>query len=192
MPRVAHTAKLASAAMGLVVSTVIDATGADVLSATFVVLKDACACSCCSQCNGKERAHSRSFQFRKFDLLPSPIGRTNHVSDHVLERTDLPDHLITGAAGQVVFQDENYLVAPFGHFPEQDINLASQRLIPQHMQQWPLERILRQRHVVRSVPVSEADFSFKDKRGRFWVYGLDRQVWAPEYPHKCCCGCTVM
>eukprot|EP00042_Codosiga_hollandica_P038097 m.306463 g.306463 ORF g.306463 m.306463 type:complete len:404 (-) comp55306_c1_seq5:13-1224(-) len=148
----------------------------------------------CHRCHGRGRVECNvcraQGRLRLFVLLT--VQWTNHVSDHVLERTDLPDHLITGAAGQVVFQDENYLVAPFGHFPEQDINLASQRLIPQHMQQWPLERILRQRHVVRSVPVSEADFSFKDKRGRFWVYGLDRQVWAPEYPHKCCCGCTVM
>ncbi len=53
------------------------------------------------------------------------------------------------------------------------------------------ERILRMRHNVRSVPVSEAHFNFKGKLARFWVYGLDRLVHAPDYPQQCCCGCVI-
>ena len=85
--------------------------------------------------------------------------RTVHPSDYVLEKTDLPDELITGAAGQVVFEEENFLVClmfigilcivmhgltawwvqvgAFNHFPQPEINSASQSLIPNHMRAWP-------------------------------------------------------
>jgi hypothetical protein len=38
---------------------------------------------------------------------------------------------------------------------------------------------LRQRHTIRSIPVHEVQFMYKDSIDRFWVYGLDHQV---------CCG----
>jgi len=31
--------------------------------------------------------------------------RTNHVEDHVVERTDLPDHLVKSVTGQVAFTE---------------------------------------------------------------------------------------
>jgi hypothetical protein len=37
--------------------------------------------------------------------------RKNRPSDYVLERTDLPNELITRAQGAVMFSEENYLVS---------------------------------------------------------------------------------
>jgi len=78
----------------------------------------------------------------------------------VVERTALPDHLIKGVSGKVVFQSEFiqviicfgkstvptcYIqVAPLTTFSEQEINNASQRLVQQHANQFVGQRILRQ------------------------------------------------
>ena len=51
---------------------------------------------------------------------------------------------------------------------------------------------LFQRHTLRAVPVSEVKYEWKDKNTRFWVYGLDHRVHAPDYPQQCCCGCTII
>lgn len=40
------------------------------------------------------------------------------------------------------------------------------------------ERILRQRHSIRSIPVYEVNFMHRDSLSRFFVYGLDHKVGA--------------
>ena len=49
-----------------------------------------------------------------------------------------------------------------------------------------------QRQALRSVPVSQVKYDWKDVSARFWVYGLDHKVHAPNYPQQCCCGCTIL
>lgn len=38
------------------------------------------------------------------------LNRTNNVADHIMERTALPDHLIKGVSGKMVFHAENQQV----------------------------------------------------------------------------------
>ena len=40
-------------------------------------------------------------------LLSQVHDRTNNVSDHIIERTALPGHLIKGVSGKIVFHAEN-------------------------------------------------------------------------------------
>lgn len=50
----------------------------------------------------------------------------------------------------------------------------------------------RQRHRVRIVPVTEVTYAYKNQNSAFFVYGEEHKVYAPDYPAKCCWGCTVL
>jgi len=49
-----------------------------------------------------------------------------------------------------------------------------------------------QRHCLRAVPVTECRYHWKDKQYKFWVYGIEKTVYAPDYPHKYCWGCVIL
>ncbi|KAK2571489.1 Protein SSUH2-like protein [Acropora cervicornis] len=83
-------------------------------------------------------------------------------------------------------------VFPITMFPDQDVNSGSQTLVEAHSRNWPNKRILMQRHTLRAVPVSEVQYKWKDTKTRYWVYGLEHKVHAPDYPQQCCCGCTLL
>lgn len=114
----------------------------------------------------------------------------NHVNDHIVERTPLPDHLIRNVSGQIAFEESNQRVWPINHFHEREINEASMRLIQNH--QFPTERILMQRHKVRIVPVTQCLYKWKSTESDFYVYGFEHHCYAPNYPQTCCCGCSIL
>ncbi|XP_072020919.1 LOW QUALITY PROTEIN: protein SSUH2 homolog [Amphiura filiformis] len=117
---------------------------------------------------------------------------TNHLSDYILEGTDMPDELIRDVSGQVIFEQSLPYVWPISHYPVQQINENSIRIVNAHRVAWPNERLLMQRQNLRSVPVSEVAYTWKDVNTRFWVYGFEHEVHAPDYPHQCCWGCNVL
>ena len=49
-----------------------------------------------------------------------------------------------------------------------------------------------QHHSVRVVPVTEVAYQWQGKNGAYFIYGNERHVHAPDYPHKCCCGCNIL
>jgi len=120
------------------------------------------------------------------------ITWTNHKQDHVVEKTALPDELIKTVSGQMAFTETQPRVWPINHFPDQEINSASNALVSSHGTKFPSERILMQRHQVRIVPVTEVDYVYKERQSSFFVYGFEHKVFAPDYPAKCCCGCSVL
>ncbi|KAL5015046.1 hypothetical protein ScPMuIL_009316 [Solemya velum] len=117
---------------------------------------------------------------------------TNHIIDHIVERTTLPDHLIRNVTGQVAFEESQLRVWPVNHFPDAEINNASQRLVNQHSTAFPSEKILMQRHNVRIIPVTQAMYRWKDKDSSYFVFGFENKVHAPDYPQKCCWGCVLL
>ncbi|KAL4227078.1 hypothetical protein ACF0H5_015052 [Mactra antiquata] len=120
------------------------------------------------------------------------ITWTNHLQDHIVERTALPDHLVRNVQGQVAFQEQQFRVWPINHFPDAEINNASQSIVQQHASAFPSEKLLMQRHQVRIIPVLQALYKWKDTESDFYVYGFDRKVYAPNYPQQCCCGCSIL
>ena len=68
----------------------------------------------------------------------------NNVSEHIVERTDMTDSLISSAPGTEVFRQTELRVPPVLHHPEQEIRDASQRFIQQHSTRFPMLRILMQ------------------------------------------------
>ncbi|XP_076469589.1 protein SSUH2 homolog isoform X2 [Babylonia areolata] len=117
----------------------------------------------------------------------------NHEKDYIVERTALPDQLIRTVSGQVAFEEQYPRVWPINHFPDQEVNTASNSIVTEHSRAFPTERILMQRQRVRIVPVTQVLYSWKhQENASFFVYGFERKVHAPDYPQQCCCGCTIL
>jgi len=120
------------------------------------------------------------------------VDYVNESSDHIVERTELPDHLIRDVSGNVMFEQISQRVGPISNCSDPEINTKSHEIIGRHARQWPLRLILQQRQKLRSVPVFETHFRFDNKEGRFWVYGHQHSVYTDDYPQTCCCGCTIL
>lgn len=148
----------------------------------------------CNTCDGNGRVMcwtcQGAAQLKLFIQLT--ITWECHIDNHVTERTDLPDQLILGSQGTEIFTQELPRVYPVTAFHDQDVNNGSQRLVEAHSRNWPTKRILMQRQTLRAVPVSEVKYEWKDTDTRYWVYGLDHKVHAPDYPQKCCWGCAIL
>lgn len=148
----------------------------------------------CNTCGGDGRITCKECEgYRMLRcFIQLKVAFTNHQDDFILEGTDMPDELIRTVGGTVVFQDQQQQVWPITSYPVPEINNNSQRLVASHRGQWPSERILNQRQTLRGVPVTEVAYTWDDVSTRYWVYGNERRVYAPDYPQQCCCGCSVL
>ncbi|XP_074645655.1 protein SSUH2 homolog [Tubulanus polymorphus] len=118
---------------------------------------------------------------------------TNHIADHIVERSTLPENLIKGTQGSIAFEEELPRVWPINHFPDQAINKASAELIRQHTGAYPSERILIQRQKVRVVPVADLNKYKKGSDGKYHMYGIENQTTNDEsYPERRCWGCLFV
>ncbi|XP_052778442.1 protein SSUH2 homolog [Mya arenaria] len=117
---------------------------------------------------------------------------SNHIDDHVVERTELPNDLIKKVTGHVAFNETQFRVWPINHFPDADVNTASNQLVNKHATAFGMEKILMQRHHVQIVPVTQALYRWKNVNSDFFVYGYEKKVYAPKYPQQCCCGCSLL
>ena len=145
----------------------------------------------CYRCggDGKLRCHmcEGNGLLRWFILLT--VRWTNYRQDHVLERTALPNDLIQYAGGEVPFTETELRVWPVNHCPEMEINMVSSQLVLQSHVMYPTHKTLMQRQQVRVVPVTMVRYTYKEKQRVYWIYGLERKVYCPDYPAKCCFGC---
>ncbi|XP_022088517.1 protein SSUH2 homolog isoform X2 [Acanthaster planci] len=148
----------------------------------------------CTRCGGDGRVTCPTCtgyrQLRHFILLT--VSYVNNLEDYILERSDMPDELIRNVSGQTVFQQTLPFVWPISQYPVQEVNQNSIRLVDKHRSAWPNALTLQQRQTLRSVPVTEAHYDWKDISTRFWVYGFEHEVHAPDYPHQCCWGCSIL
>ncbi|XP_038058274.1 protein SSUH2 homolog isoform X2 [Patiria miniata] len=148
----------------------------------------------CNRCRGDGRVVcptcSGYRQLRHFIMLT--VSYTNNLEDYILERSDMPDELIRSVSGQTIFQQTLPHVWPISQYPVQEVNQNSIRIVEKHRTAWPHAMTLQQRQTLRSVPVTEAHYEWKNVNTRFWVYGFEHEVHAPDYPHQCCWGCTVL
>jgi len=148
----------------------------------------------CITCHGRGRVtcHTCKGHGKLKVYLRLKVEWEIKLGQHVLERTDLPDELITQVSGTTIFAQEFPRVFPLTSFFEPEINQASQSLVNYHAGFSQTGILHRQRHDLRSVPVNEVHCIWKDKPYRFWVYGTDHRVHYPDYPQQCCCGCVIL
>ncbi|KAL4226364.1 Protein ssuh2 [Mactra antiquata] len=148
----------------------------------------------CHTCGGDGRITCKECKgFRMLRCyIELTVSYTNHLEDFILEGTDMPDELVRTVGGKLVFEDVKPMVWPIVSYPVKEINDNSVRLVNAHRGAWPSEKILSQRQRLRGVPVTEVKYKWEDHNTRYWVYGTERKVYAPDYPHQCCCGCEIL
>ncbi|KAI9561797.1 hypothetical protein GHT06_012758 [Daphnia sinensis] len=149
----------------------------------------------CLKCNAKGRVACPPCdsygQIRCYISLT--ITWKANTSEHIVAKcSSLPEDLIRQVSGQVVYEEEGPRIPPLNHFADPTINLASTQLVLNHNRQWPDQRILAQRQQVRMVPVTEVHYTWKRRTGKFYLYGYEHKVYAPDYPQTCCWGCSIL
>lgn len=145
----------------------------------------------CSRCSGSGRVTCTTCfgacnlkHFRQLD-----VGFRTHTTEKILEKTDLPDHLVATVSGILELAEEDERIEPQagggGPFRgatrvSAEVNDAANELIAGHV--FEGQRVHRQKLVVRGVPVHEARYRWGKKTRRFWVYGIERAIHAPDFP----------
>ncbi|XP_077985067.1 protein SSUH2 homolog [Glandiceps talaboti] len=118
----------------------------------------------------------------------------NLTNDHVVEHTDFPNDYIREAEGSIIFNETQDRVQPIVAHPDEELNKNSKSLVryQENIAETGMLKILKQKHQVRAVPVSEVHWTWKNKASRYWVYGQERKIYFPKYPQKCCWGCVII
>jgi hypothetical protein len=140
----------------------------------------------CATCEGT--AHIRSF-------IQLSISWRVVTAEHIVTKHNIPENLVRNASGQVAFEEEQPKVFPVDAFKDEVIKMASAQLVASHASKFPDEKILRQRHQVRVVPVTKVNYEWKGRSRSFHVYGYENKVHMPDnssYPQAYCWGCCVM
>uniref|UniRef100_A0A1I8FY29 CR-type domain-containing protein n=1 Tax=Macrostomum lignano TaxID=282301 RepID=A0A1I8FY29_9PLAT len=109
-------------------------------------------------------------------------------ADYIEERTDLPDELVRDVTGKVIFEEEGELLTPISNFPISPVNRASKSLIGAHENSLKGQRVLRQRHNLRGIPVTEVHYEHEGRQGVFFVYGFENKLFAQGLPSGSCCS----
>ena len=125
----------------------------------------------CSTCEGT--THIRSH-------IQLSVSWRLVTSEHISTKLNIPENLIRNVSGQVAFEEEFPKVVPVTAFKEETIKMASAQLVASHASKFPEEKILRQRHQVRVVPVTKVNYEWKGKTRSFFVYGYENKVHLPD------------
>ena len=109
-----------------------------------------------------------------------------------MERLKLPTELIRDVSGQVAFEEETKNIEPLRNVNDEAIKTASHMLVNKHANVFSDQRIVRQRHQVRVVPVTHIIYEWKNRLYSYYVYGYESKVHLQKYPQQCCWGCTIL
>ncbi|XP_070557728.1 protein SSUH2 homolog [Ptychodera flava] len=139
----------------------------------------------CSKCNekGKLKCH--------VELI---VQWKNNWDDFIVDYVGaVPEKVLRRLQGKIVIKDEKRKLSPLSNFPNVDINAASKELIENHHSEYSSHcKILKQRHQVRVIPISDVRYTWKNKNRNFFVFGENHDnVYAPNYPQRYLC-CNVM
>ncbi|KAI0218715.1 hypothetical protein LSAT2_029584 [Lamellibrachia satsuma] len=148
----------------------------------------------CLQCDGDGRVVCRTCQgYKQLKCsIRITVNFTNNRGEHVVEKSDIPEELVQQVSGEVVFEQVRPRVWPVSNYPDKELCVASQNLIEDHWDQFRHTQIIMQRHCLRAVPVTECQYNWQDCQHKFWVYGVEKAVYTPDYPQKYCCGCVLL
>ena len=114
--------------------------------------------------------------------------KDGHLKCNRAER--IPNKLIRKAMAQNILSENNLRIKPITNHPDNDINQASANLINEHNCLYSNVKILSQKHDLTVIPITHCKFEWNKELGDFYVYGLDHNVFAPNYPKKC--SCTIL
>jgi hypothetical protein len=111
--------------------------------------------------------------------------------ERVVGDSSLPEALIRQVSGITLFQEEEHVLAPIHHLPQAAVNSAANELMARGACP-PTERLLRQRMIIRAIPVYRVRYRWQDEKLRTaHVYGSERAVFEKDYP-TVCTGCVIL
>ena len=94
---------------------------------------------------------------------------------------------------QVVKKEEGGKVSPLWSFPVSEVGALSTELLSGHARRFGRDgRVLFQQQSVQTTPVTRVWAEWKGDRRAFYVYGLERRVFWPQYYVTSCGCCSVM
>ena len=115
-----------------------------------------------------------------------------HTAEHIVEKLKLPTELIRDVSGQVAFEEESQKIESLRNISDEAIKTASSMLVNKHENTFADQRIVRQRHQVRIVPVTHIFYEWKNRPYSFYIYGYENKVYLQKYPQECCWGCNII
>ncbi|XP_038057969.1 protein SSUH2 homolog [Patiria miniata] len=145
----------------------------------------------CFRCNGHAIISCSVCEaYKQLEFFIEVTSTFKVKEDEYLHHADkrLPRKLLRGTEGITLFEEEKQTVAPLSNFPTMEVNSQSEKLVAKHANV-KTERILLQRHKLVGIPIAQVEYTWKEKGGKYWLYGQQRKVWAPDYPQQCCCAC---
>ncbi|XP_062977560.1 protein SSUH2 homolog isoform X2 [Elgaria multicarinata webbii] len=134
----------------------------------------------CPDCKGRGQLLS---------FIELQVEWQNNIFEYLVDqRTGFPTELFKEVNGKKLFVNEEYMVHPVISFPQSDINKASRNAVEQHMTQFgSTTRILRQRQTIELIFLTKVEYEWHGKSYSYFVYGNEHNVYAEDYPKKCCC-----
>ena len=149
----------------------------------------------CGKCNtkGKVNCATCEGQGQIKCYIQLSITWKVHTAEHIVERLNLPHDLIRDVSGQVAFEEESPQIKPLHAQSNEDISTASNNIVSNHLNSYSNDqKIVRQRHQIRIVPVTHVFYEWKGREHSFYVYGYENKVFMKKYPQKCCWGCNIL
>ena len=101
----------------------------------------------------------------------------------------LKEEKIVKAAKTILFEETDKFVTPIreAELGDDEIVRHCESMISDHVERCTTSvRMVKQRHVLYAVPMVVVFFMHDKKKGSFFVYGEDREIFFPSYPDKCC------
>ncbi|XP_022090890.1 protein SSUH2 homolog [Acanthaster planci] len=145
----------------------------------------------CFRCNGHAVISCSVCEaYKQLEFFIEVTSTFKVKTDEYLHHADkrLPRKLLRGIEGITLFEEEAQIVAPLSNFPTLEVNSQSEKLVAKHANV-KTERLILQRHKLVGIPIAQVEYTRKGKGGKYWLYGQQRKVYAPDYPQQCCCSC---
>ncbi|CAM9351858.1 unnamed protein product [Bubo scandiacus] len=144
----------------------------------------------CFSCHGEGRVPCARCDTKGLLLFHSELTITwkNSVAEYVVDKNQgFPLSRFQKVTGKELFSEEHDSVTPLS-FP-QPIARGAKSCIALHQMQVSEEtRILRQKHGIELIPLTKIEYEWKGKAYSYYVFGNEKQVYAEDYPGKCCCA----
>ncbi|GFT67621.1 protein SSUH2 [Nephila pilipes] len=139
----------------------------------------------CYDCEGRKIVMcvmcKRSGKLKYFDQL-TVTWKCVKCSE-ISNTSELPLELLRRVNGREIFKDQGITVQPLNFPNNRYLNELSARLIGSQNSQRDV-RIVAQRHSVIAIPYTRATYIWKRKKGQFYIYGFQREVYFKEYPQQ--------
>ena len=118
----------------------------------------------------------------------------NYEENFISGSSGLKSKHILKVKGIKTFLEEAIVLQPLINFPDTNVANASIMLVDRQLKAHPNERVIRQKHHVRVIPVALVDYTWRGKSNTFHIFGSsdERNVHFRKYPQRFCCGmCSI-